>query len=57
MAIEGLKSYYKENWTSYHALTEEQVEQVILGAFEILETIGIKSNQRICELYKKLVLL
>ena len=42
MAIEGLKSYYKENWTSFHALTEEQVEQVILGAFDILENIGIK---------------
>ena len=52
MAIEGLKSYYKENWTSYHALTEEQVEEVILGAFQILEEIGIKSNNRICELYK-----
>lgn len=52
MAIEGLKSYYKENWTSFHALSEEQVEEVILGAFQILEEIGIKSNGRICELYR-----
>ena len=52
MAIKGLKSYYKENWTSFHALSEEQVEEVILGAFEILETIGIKSNDRIRDLFK-----
>lgn len=53
MAIKGLKSYYKENWTSFHALTEEQVEQVILGAFDILENIGIKSNSHILELYRE----
>ncbi|MDO4541831.1 MAG: trimethylamine methyltransferase family protein, partial [Bacillota bacterium] len=53
MAIKGLKSYYNENVTSFRALTEEQVEQVILGAFEILENTGLRSNDRICQLYKK----
>ena len=52
MAIKGLTSYYHENWTSYHALTEEQVETVILKAFDILENVGIKSNPAICEHFR-----
>lgn len=52
MAIKGLTSHYYENWTKFHALTEAEVEEVILGAFEILETIGMKCNNRIFNLFK-----
>ena len=52
MAIPGLTSHYKENWTSFHALTEEQCETVILKAFEILEEVGIKSNPVIRDHFK-----
>ena len=40
MAIEGIKSYYKEYPRPYHALTEEQCEIVINNALEILEDVG-----------------
>ena len=52
MAIKGLESHYKENWTAYHALTEDQCEVVIEKAFEILEDIGIQSNPHVCDHFK-----
>ena len=44
MAIEGLKSYYKENMQKMHYLTEEQCEQLLCSAFELLENMGIQMN-------------
>lgn len=51
MAIKGLTSHYQENWTSYHALTEAQVEVVIEKALEILEDIGLEANEELCQFF------
>ncbi len=40
MAIEGIKSAYKENLMRYHVATEDQIELILNGAFEILEEVG-----------------
>lgn len=40
MAIEGIKSHYKENIKRYYVATEEEIELMINGAFEILEDVG-----------------
>ncbi len=40
MAIEGIKSHYKESPCMYHVLTEEQCEIVINNGLEILEDVG-----------------
>ena len=47
MAINGITSYYEKNKTLFRVLTEEQVENMILDAFEILEKTGVKSNDKI----------
>lgn len=41
MAIEGLRSYYKKNFTRYRMLTEEECEKILIASFEIAETVGI----------------
>ena len=40
MAIEGITSHYKENLLRYHVATEDQIELILNGAFEILEQVG-----------------
>ena len=40
MAIEGIKSHYNENIMRYYVATEEQIELILNGAFEILEEVG-----------------
>ena len=40
MAIEGIKSHYNENIMRSYVATEEQIELILNGAFEILEEVG-----------------
>ena len=40
MAIDGIKSYYKEYPRPWHVLNEEQIEIIIGNALEILEEVG-----------------
>lgn len=42
MAIQGITSAWQKNETRYHAVTEQECEQLIKGAFRIMEEIGLQ---------------
>lgn len=52
MTIDGLNSHYSDNSTRYHELTKEQVEFIILKAFDILENTGMRFADAALETFK-----
>ncbi|MBQ4092144.1 MAG: trimethylamine methyltransferase family protein, partial [Firmicutes bacterium] len=42
MAIEGIKSHWDKNQVKYHAITEQEVELLLEGAFRVMEEIGLQ---------------
>ncbi|MGN0962965.1 MAG: trimethylamine methyltransferase family protein [Clostridia bacterium] len=42
MSIQGITSAWQKNQTKYHAVTEQECEQLIEGSFRVMEEVGLQ---------------